>query len=386
MIQSKLVLKSFEHVKSYLESNASELPYHNFGHSKTVAEEVYRLAKKADLGKKNTENLVLAALFHDIGYTIDPKIHEEISADYAEKYLLENDLDPARVTSIKSYILATKLSWDGIDTNSEYLRDADLNGLASENYEQLNKNLRNEKTKVEGVNITEQEWIDQNISFFKQHTYHTEEAKELYGKGKKRNYKLLMASKKEFLEEIQLTTIGSSKAAQTQLKTSLRNHINLSAIADNKANIMLSVNAIVITVGLPMMSQQVFENKLFLIPIFVLGLSSVISMAFATLSTRPIKMNGLTDLEQIAKKKTNLFFFGNFFEMKFDEYELGIKQVVGDEEILENSITRDLFFLGKSLGAKFNHLRICYNAFLIGMILTVALFIILSTISQFQAG
>ena len=117
-----------------------------------------------------------------------------------------------------------------------------------------------------------------------------------------------------------------------------------------------------------------------------LGLSSVISMAYATLSTRPVKMNGLTDLNQINKKKTNLFFFGNFFEMKFDEYEKGITEVIGDEELLENSIARDLFFLGKSLGAKFSYLIICYNAFLIGMILTVTLFIILTIISQSQLG
>ena len=72
--------------------------------------------------------------------------------------------------------------------------------------------------------------------------------------------------------------------------------------------------------------------------------------------------------------------------MKFDEYEKGITEVIGDEELLENSIARDLFFLGKSLGAKFSYLIICYNAFLIGMILTVTLFIILTIISQSQLG
>ena len=359
MTQSELVLKSFEHIKNYLESNSNLLTYHNFGHSKNVAEQVFRLAKKADLGKKTIENLVLAALFHDIGYTVDYNTHEEISANYAEKYLLENGLKPKRVAIIKSYIPATKCSWNGIDTNSQYLRDADHNSLASENYEQLNKNMWLEKINLEGLNIPEEKWIDQNISFFKQHTYHTEEARELYSKGKAKNLKLLLANKKEYAQDNELQTIGSSKAAQTQLKTSLRNHINLSAIADNKANIMLSVNAIVITVGLPIMSQHVYENKLLFIPIITLGLSSVISMAYATLSTRPVKMNGLTDLNQINKKKTNLFFFGNFFEMKFDEYEKGITEVIGDEELLENSIARDLFFLGKSLGAKFSYLIIC---------------------------
>ena len=93
-------------------------------------------------------------------------------------------------------------------------------------------------------------------------------------------------------------------------------------------------------------------------------------------------MKGVSNLEDIPNKKTNLFFFGNFFRMNFTDYEIGIKEVVGDDKILENSITRDLFFLGKSLGAKFLYLRICYNAFLVGMILTVILFVILSIIHQ----
>jgi len=383
MLQSEIVINGFNNLKSYLESKPNvDRRYHDYAHSKKVAEEIFRLTQSAGIGKKSTEDLVLAAIFHDIGYATDPKNHEHVSAKYAEKFLLDYEFDPIRIESVKKYILATKLSWDGFDPNSKYLRDADLNSLASENYMRINEDLLHERINIEGLEISEDDWTDQNIDFFRRHTYHTDEAIELYMKGKKRNLKRLLKKKKEALTEKHQQTLASSKAAQTQLKTSLRNHIDLSSIADNKANIMLSVNAIVITVGLPLMAQQVYENKLFIIPIIVLGLGSTVSMAYATLSTRPIKMKGVSNLEEIPNKKTNLFFFGNFFKMNFADYEIGIKQVVGDDEILENSITRDLFFLGKSLGAKFHYLRICYNAFLVGMVLTVILFVILSIIHQ----
>ncbi|MFT6338170.1 MAG: putative metal-dependent HD superfamily phosphohydrolase [Saprospiraceae bacterium] len=383
MLQSEIVINGFNNLKSYLDSKPNvDRTYHDYAHSKKVAEEVFRLAQSAGIKKKDTEDLVLAAIFHDVGYATGSKNHEEVGADYAEKFLLDNGFDPLRVESVKIYILATKLSWDGFDTNSQYIRDADLNSLASENYMKISEDLLYEKINVEGLVISEDDWNDQNIDFFRRHTYHTDEANELYMKGKKQNLKRLLKKKKDALSEKQQQTLASSKAAQTQLKTSLRNHIDLSSIADNKANIMLSVNAIVITVGLPLMGQQVYESKLFIIPIIVLGLSSTISMAYATLSTRPIKMKGISNLEDIPNKKTNLFFFGNFYNMNFADYEIGIKQVVGNDGVLENSITRDLFFLGKSLGAKFNYLRICYNAFLVGMILTVILFVILSLINQ----
>ncbi|MEE9374298.1 MAG: Pycsar system effector family protein [Saprospiraceae bacterium] len=187
--------------------------------------------------------------------------------------------------------------------------------------------------------------------------------------------------KKENLK-VTSQTIASSKAAQTQLKTSLRNHIDLSAIADNKANIMLSINAIVITVGLPLIAQRLGANSYYIYPLIALALSSILSMAYATLATRPIKMSGKTNLDLIKEKKTNLFFFGNFYKMDFNEYETGIKEVVQKNDILENSITRDLFFLGKSLGTKFDYLRSCYNIFMIGMMLTVVLFVVASILGH----
>lgn len=173
-------------------------------------------------------------------------------------------------------------------------------------------------------------------------------------------------------------TISTSKTAQTQLKTTLRNHIDLSAIADNKANIMLSVNAIVITIGLPLILDKLTDFPQLLIPIAILGLSSVVSMFYATLATRPIKMTGLTDINTLKDKKTNLFFFGNFYKMSALEYEKGLSTVIADQELLDNAITTDLFYLGKSLGRKYDLLRICYNAFIFGIICSMVSILILS--------
>lgn len=171
-------------------------------------------------------------------------------------------------------------------------------------------------------------------------------------------------------------TITKSKTAQTQLKTALRNHIDLSSIADNKANIMLSVNAMILTVGLPLIISQFESNPALILPTAILAISSLGSMVFATLSTRPGKMPGITKMEQIKALKSNLFFFGNFYKMNFEEYESGMKTVVGDNEIIDNSITRDLFFIGKSLGKKYSHLRKCYNIFMYGVGISLISYII----------
>jgi hypothetical protein len=57
--------------------------------------------------------------------------------------------------------------------------------------------------------------------------------------------------------------------------------------------------------------------------------------------------------------------------MTYADYKLGIQEVTSKEENLEDSIMRDLFFLGKSLGRKYRQLRICYIIFVIGMVASV---------------
>ena len=165
-------------------------------------------------------------------------------------------------------------------------------------------------------------------------------------------------------------------------KTSLRNHLDLSSLADNKANIMLSVNALIITIIVPMAAGQINDSPYLLTPILILLITCLISMIFATLATRPIKMKGETTMQTIDQGKSNLFFFGNFYKMQFNQYKAGILKVLEKEEDLDDSIMRDLFFLGKSLGTKYAQLRICYTIFMSGVSLAVLAFIIAYAIYQ----
>ncbi len=377
MIKTPLISSCVDYVKELLEAYEDKLYYHNFEHALRTAKSVGELAEDAQLSSDTKEDLVIAAFFHDVGYIKNPKDHEEISKSIALKFLESRNISNEKRNRIAAYILATKDDWDGDDEIALLLKDAVMSGLASKKYLEHAEELRLEMNAISGSKITEEEWLIKNIDFMEKTDYVTNSAFNRYDKKKKKNLKKLYKMKKE-----KLSTITSSKTAQTQLKTSLRNHINLSTIADNKANMMLSVNTIVITVGLPLMNNHIFENKLYLIPIVIIAISSIISMTFATLSTRPIKMEGYTDLSMIPKKKTNLFFFGNFYNMNFDDYEVGIRKVISDDEILENSIARDLFFLGKSLGKKFNYLRICYNVFLIGMMLTAITYVFVSMVIE----
>lgn len=365
-------------VENYVkEKFTSELPeafkYHNFNHTMQVVSATRTLSKLAHFSDQQKELLIIAAYFHDLGFIVDPDTHEYESQKLAEAFLKENNFNLTDIEFVKEAIAATKMDWEGHHKHCLILKDADLSGLASENYSKINENLRKELNFRNKSQISKNDWCLDNIEFLKSHTYFTKEAETLYQNGKMENLeKLIVKSEnKKKKKEPKLLTIGSSKSAQTQFKTALRNHIDLSSIADNKANIMLSVNAVIITVGLPLLLDKINTNPKLIIPTIILSLTSLISMIFATLATRPIAMTGVTYPEQIGQKKSNMFFFGNYYKMSFQQYEEGIKEVVSNNEILDNSITRDLFFLGKSLGKKYEHLRWCYNIFMFGVAATV---------------
>jgi hypothetical protein len=378
---SDIVEKSKNYVKSKFDE---ELPaictYHNYSHTQNVVNAVMSLAEEANISEEEREVLIIAAYFHDIGFIINAEGHEDHGIKIASDFLKGEEYPNNLIQKVIACINATKMQWSGSEKICTLMKDADLSGLSSKNYAIIIEGLRLELNARDKKNIDKETWREQNISFLENHSYLSNEGKKIFKKGKQQNLKTLKMSDEKKKKKIKLLTIGSSKSAQTQFKTALRNHIDLSSIADNKANIMLSVNAIIITVALPLLINRISENENLLIPTSILAIVSLISMIFATLSTRPIAMKGLTKKEDVSAKKSNLFFFGNYYNMSFSDYEEYVGMVVADDEILDNSITRDLFFLGKSLGKKFEYLRWCYNFFMYGIAAAVLSFFIVSLI------
>lgn len=379
-MQSNIILdESLDYVKDHFDTkNKPENKYHNWNHTLRVYNSVKELVKEDDeLSDQEILNLQLAALFHDTGYCKKPENHERISADIAVKFLESKGIDSTQVDQIKRLILATDPTHIAVDELEKLIQDADMSGLASRDYRAISESLRLELNNTGKGEIYELDWALKNIKFLKEHRYKSQAGIKLYEKAKQKNLKRLKKKTKAMKEDLKVQTIASSKSAQTQLKTALRNHIDLSAIADNKANMMLSINAMILTIGLPLLISVVSQYPQLKYSIALLSLVCIASMIFATLATRPINMKGMTSLKDIPLKKSNLFFFGNFYKMPFDDFEKGIKDVIADNDLLDNSITRDLFFLGKSLGTKYDQLRLCYNIFMYGLASTVLLAVLL---------
>jgi hypothetical protein len=154
-------------------------------------------------------------------------------------------------------------------------------------------------------------------------------------------------------------------------RTTSNNHIELSSMADNKANLLITVNSILLSAGLGFLLPRMLAagGDDYILPSIALILTCLVTITLAILATRPSINSGRFTEEDIRNKKTNLLFFGNFHQMRLQDYQWGMTQMLRDKEYLYNTMTMDIYFLGVVLARKYRLLRIAYTVFMIGIIL-----------------
>lgn len=178
-------------------------------------------------------------------------------------------------------------------------------------------------------------------------------------------------------EESSKKDLGSRKRGVSDMfRTSYRTHIELSAIADNKSNIMISINGIIISIIIASISPKIDSNPWLLIPTTTLLVTCMMSMIYAILAARPRVSKEEVTLDDVRSNRSNILFFGNFFNMKRDDYVTGLEELMSDSERLYDTMARDLYGLGAVLSKKFRLLRVAYNIFMVGLVLSVCSFIL----------
>jgi predicted metal-dependent HD superfamily phosphohydrolase len=359
--------------------------YHNYTHTKRVVKSTQEIVDNSEIDVKDKEALLLAAWLHDTGYTHGDVAHEEASAVIAEKHLKEQEIDTGTITLVKRLILATKFNGVPHGPLEEIIRDADASHFAKDYYNETCELLKKEYF-LRGKEYTNKEWRNENIKVFtEKHRYYTSYAIKNWNTSKNENLLKLIKQKKKKKKKFNkekvkndLKNQSPERAIQTLFRTTLRNHIKLSDIADTKANILLSVNAIIISLALanliPKLEQA--SNRHLLWPTLILILFSVASIILSIMSTRPNVTSGEFTDEQVQKREVNLLFFGNFHKVPFKRYEKALMSLLENKEEVYESLLRDLWLLGLVLHRKYTLLRWTYTIFMIGIIGSVLAFLV----------
>ncbi|MCK5702311.1 MAG: phosphohydrolase, partial [Cyclobacteriaceae bacterium] len=162
----------------------------------------------------------------------------------------------------------------------------------------------------------------------------------------------------------------------SMFKLTARNQINLSSIADNKSNILISLNGIIISLGLAALATNFRDEPAIILPTVIFIVFSLSTIILAILSTRPNISTGKFTKDDIKQKKVNMLFFGNFYKMELAEYEWAIKEMINDDQYLYSTMTKDQYSLGKVLAKKYKLLRWAYNIFMVGIVVSVIAFLL----------
>jgi len=385
-ITAELVQEAGNYVTKLLDDKLpAGIDFHTIDHAQYVVDDSEFIGKESGLNDDELNTVKLCAWFHDAGYIIQPENHEEESARIATDFLTSNGVDENSISQVKKSILSTKMPQQPKDQISKVLCDADLSHLASDNYLERIEKMRQEWINLSDEKFGKQKFHSISVKLFKRHIYHTDFAKKELQPNKEKNLQLLqkeiyMLEQKK--EEKQLSTKpkkekqkGYSRGVESMFRLTARNQISLSSIADNKSNILISVNAIIMSVTATVLVTRFDETPAIILPTLLFLLFCIITTILAILSTRPNISSGTFSKEDIKQNKVNLLFFGNFYNMELDDYEWAIGELMKNDANLYGTMIKDQFFLGKVLAKKYKLLRIAYNIFMFGIIISVLAFV-----------
>ncbi len=377
----------------YNQKQDSRLVYHTYQFTTELVEQVELLAEEEDLSVEQKEISLMAAWFANTGYLLDYQDYAYYSKMEVENFLLANDYPRAYAKQIKQIILDLKNNQTPTSKAGKVLSDAYTFISICQNYEEKSALLRLEWDFMLDRKMSSKEWKLWKLQQLLNTRFYTHFAKS--------SYQLILSQavqlQKSQLDKYDLQDSSQNdqgpntkrrfdtiekrvpeRGIQTFFRSNFRNHINLSAIADNKANIMISVNTILISVLITVLSyRNITETKpMVMLPVVMFLVTGLVSLIFAVLSARP-KITSINNKPLPPNEiRKNIVFFGNFVRLDLEAFEKAMDDVFNDSELLYGNMTRDLYHLGKVLDKKYRFLTISYNVFMLGFIATVLTFLV----------
>lgn len=388
-----LLIDTESYVKELFKQHShNNLIFHNLEHTEGVVERVHEIASHYQLPDKELLELSIAAWFHDTGHLMtDPSGHEQKSVEVMEAFLKSRTDDEELINNIATLIRITKFPPSPQSLPEMIICDADTYHFGLEDFKQTNKAMKKEMV-LRNMNTQVMDWEKNSLELLKKHQFFTAYCIDLLQKGKEKNIRRLIKK----VDKLQVSNASDTliqpakddeetskrknsfvtRGIQTMLRLTSENHVELSNMADGKASILISVNAIIISVILSVLIRRIEVDTHLTIPTFIFLASSLTTIIIAIMATRPKISTGNFSREDILNKSTNLLFFGNFYKTKVNEYKWAMTTMMRDPDYLYSSLIMDIHQLGVVLARKYKLIRLAYTIFMIGLFISVLAFTI----------
>ena len=159
-----------------------------------------------------------------------------------------------------------------------------------------------------------------------------------------------------------MTPIEPATHLDHLMRQTRMHHVQLSSMADVKANIMLTLSAVVTTFSIGYLSDPLLRW-----PVIVLILFCILTIFFAAYAVMPkLNFDFKPNLENL---NCNILFFGSFMNLAYEEYAEIMNEIVHSPDKVYEAQIREVYELGVYLGyQKYRYVRLAYQSFLTGLV------------------
>ena len=148
-------------------------------------------------------------------------------------------------------------------------------------------------------------------------------------------------------------------------------HMQLSSMADLKANMLLTMSSIVVTLAAP----RVFAGGNLQWPLAMLiffSLLTILLAAYAVMPKLPFWTDRKHPVPDAKSSNFNLLFFGDFSGMDYPHFVAEMETALNDPSQVYELQVREIYILGRFLAhKKYRYLRLAYLTFISGLLASV---------------
>ena len=150
------------------------------------------------------------------------------------------------------------------------------------------------------------------------------------------------------------------------LRTTQQHHVQLSLMADHKANMLIGATFVVFTLAIGQSHVSSFS-----LPLLILAISAFSAAGLAAIAVMPA-----TKIR--ADANPNILFFGAFSQMSEEEFkDQLLARNLREQEQVYRTMLRDIYQMGLVLEKKkYRYLGLAYRVFLIGLSLTFVTYLV----------
>lgn len=168
----------------------------------------------------------------------------------------------------------------------------------------------------------------------------------------------------------------ANKGVETLFRTTLSNHVKLSEMADRKANLMISINTIIVSITISAYARKFDAPANLLMPTVLLLTVCLVTIIAALVATNPT-ISPTTKRDHAPEDQpVDLLFFGSYARLTADEYRHKLRNLLANDDDLYNSLIDNLYAQGQVLSRKYRLLKFAYRFFMIGFSAVVILVVI----------